>query len=154
MKKALKYIGIALVVIIGLGMIIDANKSPEQKAAEAVAHEKEQAKQAEDNAKKAENKREQAVQDGTPKCDSSVAKETLKNAFDQSQFARTMNLSAVEIAAIRENTFDSKNGSRTCYGTIAMNNTNKVDVNFKIEPRTDDKIMLTFEVTKGAETPE
>lgn len=146
MKKTLKWIGIAFVCLIVLGMIIDANKSPEQKAAEATAHEQERAKQVEDEAKQAEKKQEQAIQDSVPKCDSNATKDGLKNAFDQSQFARSLNLSAIEILAPRENSFDSKNKIRTCSGAITMNNTKKVDVNFKIEGRTEGRFMLTFEV--------
>jgi len=146
MKKVLKWIGIAFVGLIVLGAIINATKSPEQKAAEAADREQKQAEQVEEQAKQAEKKREQALQDGIPKCDSVVANDTLKKAFDQSQFARTLNISAIEISAIRESAFESKSNARTCFGTVTMNNTKKVDVNFKIVGRTNGQFMLTFEV--------
>ena len=56
MKKVLKWIGIVFVSLIVLGLIVDATKSPEQKAAEA-------AKREQDSAQKAEAKREQAKQE-------------------------------------------------------------------------------------------
>jgi len=55
MKKVLKWVGIAFVGLIVLGTIIEANKSPEQKAADAAAREQRSAAQAEE-------KREQAKQ--------------------------------------------------------------------------------------------
>lgn len=164
MKKVLKWVGIGLVGLMILGMIIEANKSPEQKVAEAAVREQERIKQAENEAaeavvneqvriKKAEKKQEQAIQDGVPKCDSTITKDTLKNAFDQSQFARTLNLSMIEISAPQENAFDSKSRIRTCSGIITMNNTEKVDAKFNIEGRTDGQFMLTVEVAESTQTP-
>lgn len=152
MKKVLKWVGIAFVCLIVLGTIINATKSPEQKAAEATAREQEQAKQTEYDVKQADKKREQSIQDSVPKCDSSAAKDALKNAFDQSQFARTMNLSAIEVSATRENTFDSLNKTRTCSGAISMNNTEKANVDFKVESRTNEQFLLTFEVVERPQT--
>lgn len=153
MKKILKWVGIALVGLMILGFIIDANKSPEQKAAEAAAHEQERIKHAEDEAKQAVIKQEQAIQDGIPKCDSTIAKDGLKNAFDQSQFARTLNLSMIEISAPQETAFDSKSKIRTCSGIITMNSAEKVDVEFKLEGRADGQYMLTFEVADHTKAP-
>jgi hypothetical protein len=149
MKKALKWIGIALVGLIVLGAIINATKSPEQKAAEAAAHEQERAKRSVEDAIQAEKKQEQAKQDGVPKCDGSVAKDLLRKSFDQSQFARTLNLSAVEVSTARELTFDSSNSTRKCFATVVMNNTEKMNLDFKMEKRSNG-IMLTFEESKSS----
>jgi hypothetical protein len=47
MKKLLKWIFIAFVGLVALGMIIEATKSPEQKAAEAAAHDQQITERAE-----------------------------------------------------------------------------------------------------------
>jgi RNA polymerase subunit RPABC4/transcription elongation factor Spt4 len=49
--SVLKWIGVALVGFFVLGIIIEANKSPEQKAADAVARAEREAKRAEEKAK-------------------------------------------------------------------------------------------------------
>lgn len=148
MKKALKWIGIVLIGLMVLGAIINATKSPEQKAAEAEAREQQQAKQAAEDVIQAGKKQEQAKQDSVPKCDGSIAKDLLRKSFDQSQFARTLNLSAVEVSAARELTFDSPNSTRKCFATVVMNNTDKMNLDFKMEKRTNG-IMLTFEEAKS-----
>ncbi|MDI1298785.1 hypothetical protein [Methylotenera sp.] len=127
---------------------MNAFKSPEQKAAEAALREQEQAKQAEEDVIAAKEKQERIVQGSVPKCDSSNAKDSLKNAFDNAQFARTANLSAIEVTSIREIAFEPSNKTRVCFGTIVMNNTEKSGVKFKLEDRTDGQFMLTFEVSE------
>lgn len=89
--------------------------------------------------------------DSKLKCDASNAKTTLKGAFDQSQFARTLNLSAIDINDITEKNRDDKAGTLSCRATITMNTTKKVPVSYKIEQHNDGKFLLTFEVLDEAE---
>lgn len=85
------------------------------------------------------------------KCDTGDAKTTLKGAFDQSQFARTLNLSAIDVNDITEKNRDDKTGTLSCRATITMNTTKKVPVSYKIEQHNDGKFLLTFEVLDEAE---
>lgn len=86
-----------------------------------------------------------------PKCDSEAAKATLSQAFNQSQFAKALNLSAIEISTATEKSFDEKTNTRMCLGVVSMNNTKTVDVNFKLVGRADGKYMLSFEVVNRDE---
>jgi hypothetical protein len=136
-----------------LGVIIEGNKTPEQKAEEAVARKQEQAKQAEIDVKRNaqklaqyESEKLESIQKRIPKCNSTQAKDTLIKAFDQSQFARTLNLSAIEVSTPQENSFSVTSKTRSCSGILTMNNTEKVTVAFQMTDREDDKFMLTFEV--------
>lgn len=79
-----------------------------------------------------------------PACDSREAKSTLKEAFDQAQFARTYNLSAIEVSSAKE--LSSSEESNSCSAKIAMNNAETVMVNYKLEKKSGGKFMLTFEV--------
>lgn len=85
------------------------------------------------------------IEGGVPSCDSSTAQDTLKEAFDQSQFARSLNLSVVEIANSKETSFDKDAKMRVCTAKITMNNTTDVNVEYKIEGRENGQFMLTFE---------
>ncbi len=145
MKKVLKWVGIVFLGLIVLGMVIDAMKSPEQKAAEAAAQTKEQERRAVDEAKEAAFKQEQEIQDSVPKCDGRDVSDTIKNTFDQSQFARTLNLSAVEVLNFKETSFDSKGKSRSCVGQITMNNASTVDATCKFEGRAGGQFLVTCE---------
>lgn len=86
-------------------------------------------------------------------CDSDAAKDTLKHAFDLSQFARTLNLSAIEVSNPIEQTHDAKTGARSCKGDISMNNASVAHVTYKIEPRPNGQFMLTFEVDESSAVP-
>lgn len=85
------------------------------------------------------------------KCDTDNAKTTLKAAFDQSQFARTLNLSAIDISDVTEKSHDDKAGELSCRANIMLNTTKKVPVSYKIEQHKDGKFLLTFEVLDEAE---
>lgn len=89
--------------------------------------------------------------DSKLKCDANNAKTTLKGAFDQSQFARTLNLSAIDINDITEKNRDDKAGTLSCRAAITMNTTKKVPVSYKIEQHNDGKFLLTFEVLDESE---
>jgi len=146
MGKVLKWVGIILVGLFVLGKIIDTNKTPEQKAEEAAKDAKRSAERAAERAVEAEREKLEAPQRAIPKCDSRQAKNTLIQAFDQSQVARTLNLSAVEVSALQEKSFDAPRKTRSCSGIIAMNNAENVTVAYKMEGREDGDIMLTFEL--------
>lgn len=79
-----------------------------------------------------------------PACDSGPAKESLTNAFDQAQFARTYNLSAIEVSGVKQLTDTKK--AKTCSANIAMNNGESVKVEYKMEMREGGNYMLSFEV--------
>lgn len=146
MKKLLKWAGIAFVGVVVIGIIVDANKSPEQKVAEAAVREQERSKQAEEDKKREEVRQQESIQASVPKCNDRNAVATLKQAFDQSQFARTMNLSAIEASGLQEKRFNLDTKSRECSGVITMNNTKKANVNINIAGRGNSQFMLTFEV--------
>ena len=146
MKKLLKWMGIAFAGVMVLGIIVNATKSPEQKAAEVEIRQQEQSKHAEDDKGRAEIRQYESLRASVPKCDDRNAVATLKQAFDQSQFARTMNLSAIETSRLQEERFNLETKSRECSGVITMNNTEKVNVMVNIAGRDNGRFMLTFEV--------
>ena len=86
---------------------------------------------------------------GLPKCESDNVNNALQDAFTQSQFARTLNLSAIEIGAIKEGSTKSPSGKRECSALVVMNNTEKVHVHYALEARENGKYILTFEVTEN-----
>ena len=116
MKKVLKWVGIAFVGLMVLGIIVNATKSPEQKAAEAAAQAQKQSNQVVEDNKRAESEREESLQKSVPKCDNAITTSSLKRAFDQSQFARDLNLSAIEISVLQEKGFNPNTKSRNCSG--------------------------------------
>jgi hypothetical protein len=79
-------------------------------------------------------------------CESAAAKGTLQKAFDQSQFARAMNLSAIQISNATEQNRDPKSGELSCRATITLNTTNKIPVAYKMEQGEKGQFLLTFEV--------
>jgi hypothetical protein len=83
-------------------------------------------------------------------CDGTVAKDTLQKAFDQSQFARNMNLSAIQISDVSEQSRDPKSGELSCQAIIMLNTTNKVPVSYKMENGQKGQFLLTFEVLDEA----
>lgn len=91
-----------------------------------------------------------ALSQTTPDCESEEALATLTQAFNESQFARQLSLSAVEVTDAKS-TAASSAKSRTCTAVIAMNNTESVAVRYTIVPR-DYGYMVEFEVTNTAES--
>jgi len=83
---------------------------------------------------------------GLPSCEG--AKSTLKEAFDQSQFARAMSLSVIEISNIGESGFDEEKKTRSCKASISMNNAETVSVDYVLEGNEDGTYMLRFEVVE------
>ena len=83
-------------------------------------------------------------------CNSAVAKDTLQKAFDQSQFARTINLSAILVSDVTEQSRDEKSGELSCRATITLNTTKKAPVSYKIQLSPDGHFLLTFEVIDDA----
>lgn len=79
-----------------------------------------------------------------PECDSGSAKETLAEAFNQSQFARSLNLSSIEVNGAKRISDSEK--LKTCSANIVLNNTNEVKVDYELELREGGNYMLTFEV--------
>lgn len=83
---------------------------------------------------------------GLPECDSSTAHTTLKQAFDESQFARVQKLSAVSVTGMEEVRYDDQAGKRVCEATIKLNNTQSVDVRAELKKRSGGGYLLEFEV--------
>ena len=79
-----------------------------------------------------------------PECESDAAKETLAEAFNQSQFARSLNLSSIEVNGAKRLSDSEK--LKTCSANIVLNNTNEVGVEYELELREGGEYMLTFEV--------
>lgn len=146
MKKVLKWIGILFAGLVILGMIVNANKTPEEKAAEAAAREQKQESRSAERVAKEEKDKADNVLKGIPKCTELQTIEGLKKAFDESQFARTLNLSAIEVTNPREVSFDIASKTRMCAGIITMNNTEKANISYALEGRGNGRYMLTFEV--------
>lgn len=88
--------------------------------------------------------------DSKSQCNSAVAKDTLQKAFDQSQFARTLNLSAILVSDVTEKSRDAKSGEPSCRATITLNTTKKAPVSYKIQQSPDGHFLLTFEVIDDA----
>ena len=82
---------------------------------------------------------------GLPKCASSNAKKTLTEAFDQSQFARTLNLSVVQISEAKELT-GSTEKQKNCNAQITMNNGNTVSVDYKMNLQDKGRFILQLQV--------
>ena len=82
-----------------------------------------------------------------PTCASPEAETTLRDAFNQSQFARTDNLSAVEIQEARS-TAGSQKQRVNCTAKLLLNNLANAEVAYAMEPRSDGTFMLTFEVRR------
>lgn len=86
----------------------------------------------------------------TLQCDSATAKDTLQKAFDQSQFARTMNLSAILISEATEQSREAKSGALSCRASLTLNTTKKALVSYKMELGQNGKFLLTFELMDEA----
>lgn len=80
------------------------------------------------------------------KCDSSSSKKALKSAFDQSQFARTLNLSAVDITDVTEKSRNDTAGELMCHATVTMNTAKQVPVEYKIQVHKDGRFLIVFQV--------
>jgi len=85
-------------------------------------------------------------------CNSAVAKDTLQKAFDQSQFARSMNLSAILVSDATEQSRDEKSGELSCRAIIMLNTTKKAPVSYKIQLSPDGHFLLTFELIDDAKS--
>ncbi|KLU23067.1 hypothetical protein EOS_27350 [Caballeronia mineralivorans PML1(12)] len=68
----------------------------------------------------------------------------LKSAFDQSQFARSENLSLVETSNITD-LHSADKSKRLCHASISLNNASNAQIRYQLEPRDDGKFLLTFE---------
>lgn len=80
---------------------------------------------------------------GLPTCESSNAKETLTQAFDQSQMARNLNLSVVQV----ENTITlpgSNDKQRQCSADLMLNNGETIPVDFSMIGQGDGTFLLDF----------
>lgn len=92
-----------------------------------------------------------------PACNSQDSQKFLKDAFDQSQLARTENLSMVEVTNITDAS-GTDVAKRRCAGVITLNNTETAPIRYEFEARDDGKVMVRFEVgeedTTAAETDE
>lgn len=94
-----------------------------------------------------------AISNGSKlRCDSATAQDTLQRAFDQSQFARSMNLSAILVSDVKEQSRDAKTDVLVCRATITLNTTRKAPVSYKMEQTAGGKFLLTFEVLDDAES--
>ena len=80
-----------------------------------------------------------------PECGSSNAKKTLSKAFDQSQFARTLNLSVVQISETKELP-GSTEEQRKCNASVVMNNANTVSVDYRMDLRDNGQYLLEFKI--------
>ncbi len=83
-------------------------------------------------------------------CDSSNAKETLERAFNDSQFARAMYLSVVDISGARER-FSSPE-RKECTAYVLMNNAREVQVEYEMDLKENGKYILTFEIVGGVDS--
>jgi len=82
---------------------------------------------------------------GTPACDSASSKDLLTQSFDESQYARTRNLSAVEVTDISEQSVSNDQTERTCTATVQLNNAGTLDVEYDLRYREDSgDVLLEF----------
>ncbi|CAG9183225.1 lysozyme inhibitor LprI family protein [Cupriavidus pinatubonensis] len=82
---------------------------------------------------------------GLPSCSGEGTQKLLKDAFDQSQLARSENLSLVEASQITDLSSADKT-KRLCRAQISLNNAENVFVRYQLEPRDGGKVLLTFGV--------
>lgn len=82
---------------------------------------------------------------GLPECSSSNAKGTLTDAFNQSQFARSLNLSAIQISNPHEATGSSAQ-RRNCTAELKLNNGESAMTDFVMTLQENGQYMLEFEV--------
>lgn len=80
-----------------------------------------------------------------PKCDQNEALQTLGQAVDRSQFARTLNLSFVEATNIAEEQ-GYQDGKRHCTAKITFNNMQTVPIKFFMEARDGGRFLIGFQV--------
>jgi hypothetical protein len=89
--------------------------------------------------------------DEPPACNTDAATQTLRNAFDQSQFALLQKVSLVEIDKPSEVSSDPQRGQRSCSVDGTLNNLEKVHITYEMEIRPDGKFFLKLE-SKPAQT--
>ena len=80
-----------------------------------------------------------------PPCSHVVAKNTLKQSFDRSQWARANYLSVVEITNAVE-IAGAASKKRQCTALLTLNNNEKTKVKYFMEPREGDQFFLSVEV--------
>lgn len=85
---------------------------------------------------------------GIPACESTESTQTLQKAFDGSQFARTLNVSVIDITAAKEIQYDETKKTRFCTARIRMNNTNQVLVKFEMAKQDSGGFLLQFRITE------
>jgi hypothetical protein len=82
---------------------------------------------------------------GLPSCGDEDTQKLLKSAFDESQVARSENLSLVEASNISEVSGADKS-KRVCRAQISLNNAANAQIRYQLEPRKDGQVLLSFEV--------
>lgn len=81
-------------------------------------------------------------------CDDNDVKELLRDAIDESQFARQQGLSAADIQNIQD--AGSVGDNLACNADITFNNTNQVKVSYTVTPQDNsDQYWLEFEIAGG-----
>lgn len=80
---------------------------------------------------------------GLPTCESSNAKETLTQAFDQSQMARDLNLSVVQVRNVATSS-GSTEKQRRCSADLILNNGETIPVDFSMAGQGDGTFFLDF----------
>lgn len=83
-----------------------------------------------------------------PLCSSTQATSTLTTAYDKSPYARTENLSVVEISNVRSLAYDSGGRVRSCSARITLNNNTSINVSYKMAARENNKFFLDFQQTE------
>ncbi len=83
--------------------------------------------------------------DGLPVCESSNAKATLTQAFDQSQMARDLNLSVVQVRSTTTKP-GSTDKQRRCSADLMLNNGESIPVDFSMVGQNDGTFFLDFEM--------
>lgn len=80
---------------------------------------------------------------GLPACESSNARETLAQAFDQSQMARDLNLSVVQVRNVATSS-GSTEKQRRCSADLILNNGETIPVDFSMAGQGDGTFFLDF----------
>lgn len=87
---------------------------------------------------------------GLPTCTGKIARETLIEAFDKSQFARQMSLSIVDLEAFKE--IETTDKTRNCAAVAMLNNAERASLRFSMEKRSKGDFWLTFEMVDEPNT--
>jgi hypothetical protein len=80
---------------------------------------------------------------GLAKCDSDNAKNTLKAAFNESQYSKSNSITFDSVSDIAESAYDPDK-SRSCHGSLKLSDQQTHSVDYQIEAKPNGEYQLRF----------